>query len=408
MTPYRAVWISYASRPLMWLLAASLFAMSLSLPFLLRRPYATLQPIELQSRRRVDSVAMLKAAAKRPEADYWLDYGRIARDPDEHQKFAALLERQAAGEEGRTPPNIVAAFTGVYRVDRAALEELAQLPSIEAIQIPIGDDANGALDLRPLAKLPKLQTLELVAVERLLEPQSIEDLTHLKSLRLSAGLVDAETLRAVAASGVRELFLPNVTRDSEAMRALEGLAHADQLEAVYVDAPGDDPLFTALRQATPGVPLKSSLYRPSTAYGMLVTLHCVLIFALAGSHIYGQAGLSLAELAPRFRAPHRRAAWIVAGAVWLVPAVAATFAGVHWALAFSVLAAAATWTLQGGYDVQVRTQPPSLGNRVLGGSIVMAWIAAAVGLLNDHVAAESLLTRPPFWLPCIAAVVALV
>ena len=321
------------------------------------------------------------------------DAGGRVQEPVSAEQFFERLDRL------EFPSHIQTLTTDRLKVRQWTIERIGNYSSLEHVEFLMPNADGAALDLSPFANLVKLKSLnvgQIVDFESLAPLQSLPDLETLTIGNHQ--FVTAQNMRDVAAiKSLKQLFLPDITRNPTAMAAMHEL-NSSSLEQIYVAIPPSETLkLQNIERAIPDLRVCSSLYLPIRAWSIFWAIMGSLMASFIGFHFLAMFTVNAAELTPGYRLTQRRVAWAVMLVLLLL------FAGLMWickvnlglAVALSATALFAFTMLQ--TSLQTRTKPVSGMERWYGALFLVPLFVFIGWTVQNPLGLDSLLAQPPWW-----------
>ena len=224
------------------------------------------------------------------------------------------------------------------------------MPSLRTLHL--ANFARGEVDLRRLAALLRLETLDLTGVE-------IDE-------------ADAQALSGFLS--LRHLYVETPFDPEAAAAVLRPLQAAPVLEEIFLIVPPDiyEGVVAAVQPGLPGVRIRPAIVERTLFPAWLGAFGAAGVFAMLGLQLVLWTSGSLPAAVPGFTAAHRRVGWALTGlcvlavtlSAWasglpplaVAPGVAAFFAALWW-MQLSGRAAADATSFTPGFDATARWLP---------------------------------------------------
>ena len=434
MNRFYGILLVYLTRPLCWLLAiviATLLVLGWSN---LTDEYANYEETGVEnssrslfdSRRHVDSQDSLADALR--DKDWQaivLHYGYLVTDlqcrrlstndaDDRNAEFLTKDEAAERLEQMEFPPQTQEITTDSWEVRQSTIDQLGKQSELEYIKLLVADSDSLPLDLSPLAKLEKLQSLNVGNIIDFKSLAPLQSLPQLQTITIgNHQCVTAQNMRDIAGiKSLRQLYLPDISRNPAAIEALSELK-SSSLAQVFVAIPNSQTAkLNAIRSHIPGLPVRSSYYLPMRSWSLIGAVWGITMSSMIGVHFLAMTSVNFNQLTSGYLTAQKRVALLVmlvlislsAGFMWICK--------VHPGLAIT-LSAAVGFGFIGSYMEGMSSGKASSTkqrwrNRLVLILIVVLLIAFSTWSQQNPLQFDCLLAQPPWWVVTLLWLLAIV
>jgi len=169
-----------------------------------------------------------------------------------------------------------------------------------------------SFDLGQLRNLKQLESLDFGQISKVKSMDVIKNLPRLTSISFgSPRLITKDNMQLISeVSSLRDVYLPDIADESDALEAIELLNQSRSLKTVHVAIPlAESDKFTLVRDRIANIRVQTSQYRPILGFFIFVFFLLPILFCQITLHVTGQFAMPHAVLSPNYKAVHRRVWW---------------------------------------------------------------------------------------------------
>lgn len=333
MKRYYWIWMTYVTRPMMWVfalctigaLAIAIFAKSshfsnpgesddyskIKLPIITAdQPILDSRSALLEFANKTDSVQIRLGRVL--SGDFEDLYKRKRQANPGQSVYISSEELDAAAaemEDVHFPENVEA--ISIDGRGRKFLPRIAELESLKRMEFK-SSFSNEKLDLTLLSSLKNLEMLQLGFIYSIDSLSPLRELPKLHTLAIKhIGVVTKERMGEVASlPALKTLHLPNVSEKEFALAAITELDRSSSLQSIFVDVPlSKSEMLAKIQSRVPNINVRSSQYYLYRLVLFAFAVWVAAILSFVGMHIVGQFSMPQAQLVPGYRTAHQWFTW---------------------------------------------------------------------------------------------------